>query len=165
MSTRSGTGLGRAALVAAICIALDQITKGIVRGEVNPGERIDLFAGVEIVHVSNSGIAFGLLEGAGSIVLVIAAAAFAAMLGLFLLSAGRTGLWLPVGLLAGGAIGNLIDRVREGAVTDFIDPPRWPAFNLADVEITAGVLLLIAVYLLDPSDSRTVEPGPSSADS
>jgi signal peptidase II len=61
--------------------------------------------------------------------------------------------WLPVGLLLGGAAGNLIDRAREGAVTDFIDLPLWPAFNVADVAITFGVLLLLWV-LEGPSRRR-----------
>jgi signal peptidase II len=56
---------------------------------------------------------------------------------------------VAVGLLAGGAIGNLVDRVRLGHVTDFIDLPPWPPFNLADVSITAGVILLVGLYLLD----------------
>ncbi len=148
-----GAGLGKAALVALVAIALDQVTKAIVRGQVHPGERIELVAGVEIVRVHNSGIAFGLLDDAGSIVLVIAALAFAALLAMFLLSADRPGLWLPVGLLAGGALGNLIDRIREGFVTDFIDPPRWPAFNVADIEITLGVILLVIVYAFGPEPS------------
>ncbi len=143
-----GVGLGRAVAVAALAVALDQITKALVRGDVAPGERIDLVAGVEIVRVANRGIAFGLLDDFGAAVLVIAAVAFAILLGLFLISAERPGLWLPVGLLAGGAVGNLIDRIREGAVTDFIDPPRWPAFNLADVEITIGVIVLVSIYML-----------------
>jgi len=148
VSTGTGVGLGRAAAVAAIGIMLDQVSKAIVRAEIQPGESIDLIGGAEIVRVTNSGIAFGLLEGAGSLVLVIAAIAFAGLLGIFLASAERPGLWLPIGLLAGGAIGNLIDRIRLGAVTDFIDPPNWPAFNLADVEITVGVVILISIYLL-----------------
>lgn len=152
----AGIGLGRASAVAAAAVAIDQVSKAIVRTEVLPGERIDLIGGTEIVRVANSGIAFGLLNDAGSLVLVIAAVAFAGLLGLFLVSAERPGLWLPIGLLAGGAVGNLIDRIREGAVTDFIDPPNWPAFNLADVEITVGVVILIAVYLFagDPETSR-----------
>lgn len=149
MSPR-GAGLGKAALVTAAAIAVDQATKAIVRNNVLPGERIDAIAGVEIVRVHNSGIAFGLLDDAGSIVLVIAALAFAALLAMFLLSAGRPGLWLPIGLLAGGALGNLIDRVRDGYVTDFIDPPRWPAFNVADIEITVGVVLLVVIYAFGP---------------
>jgi signal peptidase II len=61
----------------------------------------------------------------------------------FALHATRPLLWLPTGLLLGGALGNMIDRAREGAVTDFIDLPLWPAFNLADVAITAGVVALL----------------------
>lgn len=148
--SRRRAGLGKATLVAAVAIAADQITKAVVRGQVMPGERIDAAVGIEIVRVHNSGIAFGLLDDAGIIVLVIAALAFTALLAMFLLSAERSGLWLPVGLLAGGALGNLIDRVREGYVTDFIDPPRWPAFNVADIEITLGVILLVALYAFGP---------------
>jgi signal peptidase II len=143
-----GAGLGRAAAVAAAAVAIDQATKAIVRGNVVPGERIDVGGVVDIVRVANRGIAFGMLDDAGSAVLIIAAVAFAALLGTFLVSAERPGLWLPIGLLAGGAIGNLIDRIREGFVTDFIDPPRWPAFNVADIEITLGVLILIGIYAL-----------------
>jgi signal peptidase II len=141
-----GAGLGRAAAVAVAAVAIDQATKAIVRANVVPGERIDVGGVVDIVRVANRGIAFGMLDDAGSAVLIIAAVAFAALLGAFLASAERPGLWLPIGLLAGGAIGNLIDRIREGFVTDFIDPPRWPAFNVADIEITAGVLILIGIY-------------------
>lgn len=160
MSAR-GAGLGRAAAVAAVAVTIDQLSKGIVRGQVSPGERVDLPGGIEIVRVANQGIAFGLLDDAGSLVLVIAAATFAILLGAFLLSAERRGLWLPIGLLAGGAVGNLIDRIREGAVTDFIDPPRWPAFNVADATITAGVLLLVFIYLLGaegPARQRAPDP-------
>ncbi len=149
MSLR-GSELGKAGAVAFVAIVLDQVSKAIVRGRVLPGEEIDLIAGVQIVRVHNSGIAFGMLDDAGSIVIVIAAIAFAALLSMFLLSAQRRGLWLPVGLLAGGALGNLIDRAREGYVTDFIDPPRWPAFNIADIEITVGVILLVIIYVLQP---------------
>lgn len=148
-----GPGLGRAALVALAVVALDQATKAIVRAEIAPGEAIDLVAGIDLVRVSNDGIAFGLLDGAGSAVLVIAALAFAVLLGVFLAGAERRGLWLPIGLLAGGAVGNLIDRVRDGAVTDFIDPPKWPAFNFADVSITIGVLLLIGIYVVGEEEA------------
>lgn len=160
MSIRSGTGLGKAALVAIVAIAVDQTSKAIIRGNLRVGEQLDGFAGIDIVRVHNSGIAFGLLEDAGAIVLVIAALAFAALLGMFLMSAERPGLWLPIGLLAGGALGNLIDRMREGFVTDFLDPPRWPAFNIADIEITLGVILLVGIYVLAPEESEdSQEPG------
>jgi signal peptidase II len=146
--TVRGAGLGRAAAVAVVAIAVDQVSKAIVRGQVLPGERVDVLGVVDIVRVANRGIAFGMLDDAGSAVLVIAAVAFALLLGAFLVSAERPGLGLPIGLLAGGDIGNLIDRIREGAVTDFLDPPRWPAFNVADIEITAGVLILVGIYAL-----------------
>ena len=154
----SSAGLGRAGIVALIAVALDQISKAIVRGQVLPGESHELFAGIHIVRVSNEGIAFGMLDDAGTLVLVIAAVAFAILLGLFLVSAERPGLWLPIGLLAGGAIGNLIDRIREGAVTDFIDPPQWPAFNVADIEITLGVLMLVGIYLFGPDPEAERQP-------
>ncbi len=147
MSAR-GAGLGRASAVALVAVAVDQVSKAFVRGQVIPGEHVDVFGGVEIVRVANRGIAFGMLDDAGSAVLVVTALAFATLLGVFLISAERQGLWFPIGLLAGGAVGNLVDRIREGAVTDFIDPPRWPAFNVADMEITSGVLILVAIYLL-----------------
>ena len=155
----SSPGLGRAAIVALAALGADQTSKAIARAEIQPGESVDLFAGIHLVHVSNEGIAFGLLDDAGALVLVIAAVAFAVLLGLFLVSAERPGLWLPIGLLAGGAVGNLIDRIRQGAVTDFIDPPRWPAFNVADIEITAGVIILIAIFLFG-AEPEGAEPGP-----
>jgi signal peptidase II len=161
-------GLGRAGIVALAAVALDQITKAWARGAVAPGETIDLFLGIDIVRVANRGIAFGLLDDLGSAVIIIAAVAFAVLLLLFLVGADRPGLWLPIGLLAGGATGNLIDRLRDGYVTDFIDPPRWPAFNLADVEITAGVIILLAIYTLGIGEEGEPVPegaeGPSSAE-
>ena len=77
---------------------------------------------------------------------------------MFLAASDRRGLWLPIGLLAGGAIGNLIDRIHEGAVTDFVDIGPWPAFNLADVEITAGVIILVLMYAFGPEPEGD-EPG------
>ena len=150
-----GSGrLGRAALVALVAVALDQVSKAIVRTEIAARrERSTSSPEFDLVRVSNDGIAFGMLDGAGPVVLVIAALAFAVLLGVFLAGAERRGLWLPIGLLAGGAVGNLIDRILDGAVTDFIDPPSWPAFNLADVEITIGVFLLVGIYLLGEEEA------------
>lgn len=156
---RSSTGLGRAAIVALIAVALDQVTKAIARNQIAPGESVEWILGIDFVRVSNEGIAFGMLDSAGTLVIVIAAAAFAVLLGLFLVSAERPGLWLPIGLLAGGAVGNLIDRIREGAVTDFIDPPNWPTFNVADIEITVGVVILVTMFLFgSEEEERTEQP-------
>jgi signal peptidase II len=140
-------GVVPALVVASIALAADQLTKAWARSAIEPGEKVELLLGVELVRVRNEGIAFGLLDGVGAPLIVLAALVFAGLLAFFLLSADRRGLWLPVGLLAGGAAGNLIDRLRDGAVTDFVDPPAWPAFNLADVEITLGVALLLLLYL------------------
>lgn len=153
----SANALGRAGLVALAVLLLDQLTKVLVRAEIAPGEQIELLAGVQLVRVGNEGIAFGLLDDAGAAVVLLAAGGFVVLLGYFAATTEREGLWLPVGLLAGGALGNLIDRVNEGAVTDFIDPPSWPAFNFADVAITAGVALLLLVYLRDPADGEASE--------
>ena len=132
------------AAVALVVVALDQLAKGALRSALEPGEHRDLVLGFELSYVTNSGIAFGLLsEGANGVVLAVTLGALALVLGWFATDTTRPGLWLGVGLLVGGAIGNLIDRLRLDAVTDFIDPPLWPAFNVADVAITAGVVILV----------------------
>ena len=83
------------------------------------------------------------------LVAVLIGVALVLVLGYFAINATRPLLWLPVGLLVGGALGNLADRAREGAVIDFIDPIAWPAFNLADVSIVVGVAVLL--YLVEGS--------------
>lgn len=133
---------GRAALVVAAVVTLDQAVKALVVDSVSTGEKRDLFLGIDLVHVRNSGIAFGLLEGGGAIV-VLVAAALSLLVAYFATHTNRPLLWLATGLLVGGALGNLLDRARDGAVTDFIDPPLWPAFNVADMAITAGVIVLL----------------------
>ncbi|MDX6697406.1 MAG: signal peptidase [Solirubrobacteraceae bacterium] len=134
---------GRAGLVVLVVVLLDQITKALVVADVGRGERRDLFAGIDLVHVRNKGIAFGLFDRGGTVLTVVTLAALVLLLVYFALHASRPWLWLPTGLLLGGAIGNLIDRAREGAVTDFLDPPLWPAFNVADMSITIGVVALL----------------------
>jgi signal peptidase II len=128
-----------------IVVALDQITKQIVVANIAPGDPSDVLFGFEISNVRNKGVAFGLLTGGKATVLVLTLAALGLLLAYFAFNATRPTLWIAVGLIAGGAIGNLADRVRIGAVIDFIDPPFWPAFNLADAAIVAGVALLVLV--------------------
>ena len=135
----------KAAVVVAIVLAADQATKSAVRSSVPRGQRDDLFLGLDLVHVSNPGIAFGLLPDGGRLLTVLIVAALAMLLVYFALHASRRLLWLPTGMLLGGAAGNLVDRARLRAVTDFLDPPLWPAFNLADAAITTGVLALLIV--------------------
>ena len=140
-------GWGAALVLALIVVAADQLSKGIVRGSLEPGERIDLALGVDLALISNEGIAFGFLGDGGALVLVVTLVALGAMLAWFAVAPARQGLWIAVGLLVGGAVGNLIDRIRIDGVTDFIDPPLWPAFNLADVAITFGAIALVVSAL------------------
>jgi signal peptidase II len=135
----------RAVAVTAVVIALDQATKALVRANVQLGDRDGILPGVEIVHVRNEGVAFSRFSGGGTIVTVIVAAALVALLAYFVTHLHKPLVWLPTGMLLGGALGNVIDRVRDGAVTDFIKLPAWPAFNIADVSITVGVLVLLYV--------------------
>jgi signal peptidase II len=136
---------GRAAAVAVGTVAVDQAVKALVRTAIARDEAVDLVLGVRLVNVRNRGIAFGLLAEGGVLLVVFAVAALAALLVFFARHRDRPLVWLPTGLLIGGATGNLIDRAREGAVTDFLDLPLWPAFNVADVAITFGVLTLLYV--------------------
>jgi lipoprotein signal peptidase len=103
------------------------------------------FAGLDLTNTRNTGVAFGALQGGGLVVGLLIGVSLGALLVYFLVKAGTPWLWLPVGLLFGGALGNLADRAREGAVVDFIDPIAWPAFNLADAAIVVGVLALLYV--------------------
>ena len=135
----------RAALVAALTLGADQLTKAVVRADVAEGERRDLLGFLDLVHVRNDGVAFGALTGGGPVVAVVVAAALAALLTYFAFNARRPLAWLPTGLLVGGALGNILDRIRLGAVTDFLKLPSWPAFNVADTAITVGMVLLVVV--------------------
>jgi signal peptidase II len=146
------TSTGRAALVAIATVALDQGVKALVRTTIDPGDAVDVFLGIKIANVRNNGIAFGIFSGGGIVLVLFAIAALAALLVFFFRHRDRPLVWLPTGLLIGGAAGNLIDRVREGAVTDFIDFPAWPAFNAADIAITFGVLTLL--YVLEGPPRR-----------
>jgi len=141
----SGGAWARAALVMVAVIALDQGTKALVRADVAIGDRDGVFPGVEIVHVRNEGVAFSRFSGGGTVVAVIVGAALLALVAYFVTHLDKPLVWLPTGMLLGGALGNVIDRLRDGAVTDFIKLPGWPAFNVADIAITFGVLVLLYV--------------------
>jgi signal peptidase II len=135
-----------------VVVALDQGTKALATSLVDPGDRVEVLPFLAFENVRNKGVAFGL---GGDISAALIGATIVVLVGLLVFLALRGGegwlVWLPAALLLGGALGNLADRVRDGAVTDFIDLPLWPTFNLADVAITVGVLLL----LLDVERSET----------
>jgi signal peptidase II len=134
----------RAALLLAAIVVVDQLAKHLVRAGIAQGDSDGVFPGIELVHVRNKGVAFGALSGRPA-VMVIVLVALAGLVLWFGLHSRRPYVWVPTGLLLGGALGNIIDRVRDGAVTDFIKLPLWPAFNLADVAITVGVFALLIV--------------------
>ncbi len=145
-------------IVAALVVALDQGVKAIVESSLELGERDDLALGFDLTRVTNSGVAFGLFsEGSDAVVIAFTAAALLLIVGWFVFDTTRPGLWLGVGLLTGGALGNLADRIFDGAVTDYLDPPIWPAFNVADIAITLGVVV-IAFAALGPAPPEATEP-------
>jgi signal peptidase II len=134
----------RAALVLVAVLALDQLTKRLVSHSIAPGERIALLPGIHLVHTRNHGVAFGLEADHGTLVAILVGAALLGLLVYFATHSSRPLIWLATGLLLGGALGNLIDRIRSGAVVDFVQLPLgWPPFNLADASIVLGVVLLL----------------------
>jgi signal peptidase II len=135
----------RAAGVMVAVIALDQAVKALVRSAIEPGGSKELLPFLKLVNVRNTGVAFSMFSGGGTLLVVFAVIATIALLGFFFAHAERPLAWLPTGLLLGGAVGNLIDRLRDGAVTDFVKFTAWPAFNVADIAITFGVLTLLYV--------------------
>ncbi|HWD65659.1 MAG TPA: signal peptidase II [Solirubrobacteraceae bacterium] len=137
---------GRAAAVLLWVLALDQVSKHTIGTSIQPGQVKTLVPGVlHLVYVRNTGVAFGVLGGGGALVYILEGVALVALIAYLSVRPERPWLWLPTGMLLGGAVGNLIDRVARGSVIDFIKLPHWPAFNLADVSITFGVIILVLV--------------------
>jgi signal peptidase II len=136
----------RMVAVAIVVIALDQITKALVKDGIERGGSEDVILGIRFVNVRNTGVAFSSLQGAGPLIGIIVAVALIGLLWYFSRNVGKPLIWLPTGMLLGGALGNVIDRIREGAVVDFLKVfDFWPAFNVADISVTLGVLLLLWV--------------------
>jgi signal peptidase II len=133
----------RILIVALFVVVCDQASKALVVAQIYPGERIEIFSLLSLERTSNSGIAFGLAGHVPSLVLILVAAAIVVVLLLLGTQMKWRGSSIAIGLILGGALGNLLDRIFRGSVVDFIDLPHWPTFNLADVAITVGVVLLI----------------------
>jgi len=144
------------AAVALAALGADQLTKAIVTSRLDLNDEVHVVGPFSIHHVTNSGIAFGLFASATSIVIFLTGLAVAWMLYFFARSGSRHPV-LPValGLVIGGSVSNLVDRVRLGHVTDFLDFRYWPAFNLADTFIVVGVAtLLLALVASDREAAR-----------
>ncbi len=150
-------------IIAAVVVAIDQFTKALVTASIERGDSVDVIGPLRFTLTYNDGIAFGLAGGGGVFVLLLSVIALVA-LGAFIASApDKRGTWLAGGLILGGGTGNMIDRVRIGHVTDFILLPGWPAFNIADASITAGVVLL-AWTVIRHDDSGRRKGGGGEAD-
>jgi signal peptidase II len=141
----------RAGLVLALVLLADQISKKLIQHHLAIGDENSVFPAVTLVHTQNKGVAFSALEGHTGYVIAAIAIAVGALVVYFARNFKRALIWLPTGLLAGGAVGNIFDRIRDGAVTDFIKLPLWPAFNVADLAITLGVLSLL--YVIEAQDA------------
>jgi signal peptidase II len=150
----SRAGPAVAIATAGLVVAIDQVTKQLVDANIDRGDSVNVFFGLDLTNTRNSGVAFGALEGGGLIVAILIGVSLTLLVAYFLVNRDMPWLWLPVGLLLGGALGNLADRAREGAVIDFIDPVGWPAFNLADTCIVIGVLALLWVVEGRPRRKR-----------
>jgi signal peptidase II len=136
----------RAVLVLVFVVVADQLSKHAINASIVQGEERKFLPGVQLVNTRNNGVAFGFLPGSHVAVTIVIGVALVALVVYFALHSREKLIWLPTGMLLGGAIGNVADRVRDGAVTDFIKLPLgWPPFNVADMSITLGVLFLFLV--------------------
>lgn len=153
-----------ALLTAVVVVLVDQASKSLVRGSLVPGEARSVLPGLQFVNTRNRGIAFGFLPGQHWAITVLIAVALLILLVYFARHSTLALIWLPTGMLIGGALGNVFDRVRAGYVTDFLKLPLgWPPFNLADAAITIGVLLLVVVIErrgVGEPQPGAVEPSP-----
>ena len=150
-------------VVAGATVVADQLTKHVVASALQIDGAVSMAGPLSIHHVRNSGIAFGLFASRTSAVILLTALTVGAMVLFYARSAQRHPL-LPValGLVLGGSLSNLVDRVRLGYVTDFIDFRWWPAFNLADTFIVVGVGLLFFSFVAADRTSPRVGAAPLS---
>lgn len=149
--------------IALAALVADQVTKVIVVRSLELGESVTVLGPLTINHVRNSGIAFGLFSSWAGTVTILTAAAVLWMVFYFARAGARHPI-LPIalGLLIGGSAGNLVDRIRLGHVTDFLDLTYWPAFNLADTFIVVGVGVLFLSFVAADRSSPAVGTSPLS---
>jgi signal peptidase II len=139
----------RVLAVAVAVLVLDQLTKRLVVQAIDRGTREEVLPFLDLTYVRNDGVAFSSFSNQPWIVGLLVVGALTALTFWFMRNRTVRLAWLAAGMLAGGAIGNVLDRVVEGAVIDFLKPPNWPAFNLADMAIVGGMILLVVVVELE----------------
>ena len=146
------------AALAVLVVVLDQISKAVIRGQLELRERHEVTSWFSISRVNNEGIAFGLFPGRQEAIAVLTVVALSAIaIALAGLVSRNPMVAAGAGLLVGGSLGNLIDRLAHGAVTDFIDVARWPAFNVADCGITVGAVLIVLGLMADDREAEEPE--------
>jgi signal peptidase II len=139
------------AAIALFVVAVDQLTKAAVTAGLGPGSatsRLDILnERVALEYAENRGVAFGLFAGFGPLLIVAASAVLVVVIAQFR-RAGNPTVWqtVAIGLIAGGAVGNLLDRIRLGYVVDFVAVGPWPNFNVADSAVTVGVVMLLFMW-------------------
>jgi len=138
----------RAGAIFLIVFVADQASKRAIRSSIVPGEERRVLPGVQLVDTRNNGVAFGLFPHSQVVVGILIGLALLGLLVYFARHSERRLIWLPTGMLIGGALGNIFDRISDGSVTDFIKLPLgWPPFNLADSSIVVAIAILM--LLLD----------------
>lgn len=151
------------ALVAVVCLAADQLTKWLVVTHLVRGEFVRVCPFLKLRHAYNTGVAFGMWAGGGKLLPIVAALCIITVFVWGSRYARQSALvgW-ALALVGGGALGNMVDRVRLGHVTDFIDFGVWPVFNVADSCVVVGAILLLIHGLLhhDPKAAPTASPDP-----
>jgi signal peptidase II len=157
--TLPGVGDMLYAVIGAMVVILDQVTKLLVQSKMHVGQSIKVLHPVlYFTYVKNPGAAFGIFP-AGSFLFVIITFVVLAGVLWYLYRARPKDQRLLWGIVfcASGALGNVIDRLRIGKVVDFIDVRIWPIFNVADMAIVLGVILVLLYTLKQPSSKATVE--------
>lgn len=144
-------------IIGSVTLVADQVTKALVTSSFTPGESLPLIPHVlHLTYVQNTGAAFGLFKGQQGLFIVVSAVVIAWMIAQ--LARGSTRTWSTrwgCALILGGAVGNVIDRLRFGYVIDFLDLRVWPVFNVGDSAITVGVTLLLVHALFDSKRQAT----------
>ena len=147
-------------VTALVILVADQLTKALVVANVAVGERVNLIGDlVQVWHAQNRGASFSLLQGASLLFLVVSILSVGLVV-YFHRTLRSRGWWLHLvlGVVLGGTLGNFVDRLRQGAVTDWlsigIGDLRWPTFNVADSSLVVGIGILVLYLLLDRPDAR-----------
>lgn len=155
----SRLAIQRAAAVAIAILVVDQLTKRLIVASIEQGQVKTVLPFLDLVYVQNKGVAFSSFSGQPWVVGVLVAVALTALLIWFTRNRTVPYAWVAAGMLAGGAIGNILDRLTVGHVIDFLKPPSFPAFNVADSSIVVGMGVLVLVMELEHRRTTRREQG------